>query len=77
MATLTLGLGFYGALERMSALGKIAKEMQFLPMEKASIQVGSHGVFFESEDTGHFEFCFSNRTRIEGIFKLLGGKPAA
>lgn len=43
-------------------------------MEKASIQVRSHGVFFESKGTGSFVFCFLNGMRIEGIFKLFGGK---
>lgn len=43
-------------------------------MEKASIQVKSRGVFFESKGTGSFVFCFLNGMRIEGIFKLFGGK---
>lgn len=33
-------------------------------------------MFFEGEGAGSFVFCFSNRMRVDGIVKLLGGKQS-
>lgn len=59
--------------KRKSALGKRCKGCDLL-MEKASIGIRSHGVFSDSECTGSFVFCFSNRVKIEGISQPWGGK---
>lgn len=34
-------------------------------------------MFFEVEGAGRFVFCFSNRMRVDGIFKLLGGRQSS
>lgn len=48
-----------------------------LLLEKASIHLRSRGVFFEGEDAGGFAAWFSYRIRIEGVFKLFGGKHSS
>lgn len=57
MAKLILGLVLYGALEKDVSPWERYNGSDL--MEKASIQVRSHHVFFRSECAESFVFCFS------------------
>lgn len=76
MMTLIFGLVFYGALEKdISPWGKLQSE--WFPFREIPYSGQGHRVFFESlkvRVTWVLFFCFSNRMKIEGIFKLFGGK---
>ena len=76
MMTLIFGLVFYGALEKdLSPWEKLQSE--WFPFREILYSGQGHKAFFESLNVRVHGFNFSNRMKIESIFKLLGGKHSS
>lgn len=74
--TLIFGLVFYGALEKdISPWGKLQSE--WFPFREIPYSGQGHKASYESLKVRVHGFCFSNRMKIESIFKLLGGKHSS